>query len=149
MFNVFLKSLSYRFYNWNITIEGSADLWVPSSQCIQIKPACCIKLVQIFFIQIRKIIYLKTKASYDKYSSANSITYTPNGKKYQGLYWSGALTSGFLSQDTVTIGGLSVKNQIFAEATSFDTTSKSLYDVFRFLLLSDNVQILVKNKFFN
>jgi len=72
---------------------GSSNLWVPSQQCGSI--AC----------------YLHTK-----YDSSSSSTYKQNGSTFEIRYGSGEL-SGFVSQDTVTIGDLSIKNQVFAEAT--------------------------------
>jgi len=72
---------------------GSSNLWVPSSECGSI--AC----------------YLHTK-----YDSSSSSTYKKNGTAFEIRYGSGEL-SGFVSQDTLTIGDLTVKDQIFAEAT--------------------------------
>lgn len=72
---------------------GSSNLWVPSQQCGSI--AC----------------YLHTK-----YDSSSSSTYRKNGSSFEIRYGSGSL-SGFVSQDTMTIGDLKIKNQIFAEAT--------------------------------
>ena len=73
---------------------GSSNLWVPSSQCGSI--AC----------------YLHTK-----YESDSSSTYKKNGSDFEIRYGSGSL-SGFVSQDTVTIGDITIKHQDFAEATS-------------------------------
>jgi len=73
---------------------GSSNLWVPSKQCGSI--AC----------------YL-----HSKYDSSSSSTYKANGTSFQIRYGSGSL-EGFCSQDTITIGDLTVSNQIFAEATS-------------------------------
>ncbi|KAF2088581.1 extracellular aspartic protease [Saccharata proteae CBS 121410] len=73
---------------------GSSNLWVPSSECGSI--AC----------------YLHTK-----YDSSSSSTYHKNGSSFEIRYGSGSL-SGFVSQDTFTIGDLTVKHQDFAEATS-------------------------------
>ncbi|KAH8661486.1 putative vacuolar protease A [Tricladium varicosporioides] len=72
---------------------GSSNLWVPSSECGSI--AC----------------YLHTK-----YDSSSSSTYKKNGTSFEIRYGSGSL-SGFVSEDTMTIGDLKVKNQLFAEAT--------------------------------
>lgn len=72
---------------------GSSNLWVPSSECGSI--AC----------------YLHTK-----YDSSSSSTYKKNGTSFEIRYGSGSL-SGFVSEDTMTIGDLKIKNQIFAEAT--------------------------------
>jgi saccharopepsin len=72
---------------------GSSNLWVPSSECGSI--AC----------------YLHTK-----YDSSSSSTYQKNGSTFEIRYGSGSL-SGFVSEDTMTIGDLQIKNQIFAEAT--------------------------------
>ncbi|KAI2635684.1 Asp-domain-containing protein [Hypomontagnella submonticulosa] len=73
---------------------GSSNLWVPSSSCGSI--AC----------------YL-----HSKYDSSASSTYKQNGTEFEIRYGSGSL-SGFVSQDVLTIGDMTVKNQDFAEATS-------------------------------
>jgi len=73
---------------------GSSNLWVPSSECGSI--AC----------------YL-----HSKYDSSSSSTYKKNGSEFEIRYGSGSL-SGFVSQDTVSIGDLTIKDQLFAEATS-------------------------------
>ncbi|KAK0725401.1 aspartic peptidase domain-containing protein [Lasiosphaeris hirsuta] len=73
---------------------GSSNLWVPSSECGSI--AC----------------YL-----HSKYDSSSSSTYKENGTSFDIQYGSGSL-SGFVSQDTVTIGDITIKGQDFAEATS-------------------------------
>ncbi|RYP04786.1 hypothetical protein DL764_004239 [Monosporascus ibericus] len=73
---------------------GSSNLWVPSSQCGSI--AC----------------YL-----HSKYDSSASSTYKANGSEFEIRYGSGSL-SGFVSQDDVTIGDITVTGQDFAEATS-------------------------------
>ena len=52
-----------------------------------------------------------------KYDSSASSTYKQNGSEFEIRYGSGSL-SGFISQDTVQIGDLVIKNQDFAEATS-------------------------------
>jgi len=73
---------------------GSSNLWVPSSGCGSI--AC----------------YL-----HQKFDSSSSSTYKQNGSSFEIRYGSGSLT-GFVSQDTLTIGDLKIKKQDFAEATS-------------------------------
>lgn len=51
-----------------------------------------------------------------KYDSSSSSTYKSNGSEFAIQYGSGSL-SGFVSQDTISIGDLTIKNQLFAEAT--------------------------------
>jgi len=71
---------------------GSSNLWVPSSQCTSCQP-------------------------HRQYDSSDSSTYVRNGSSFQIRYGSGAV-SGFVSEDTVTLGGLEAKRQLFAEVTS-------------------------------
>lgn len=78
---------------------GSSNLWVPSGTC-----TFCLK---------------------KKYYSGQSSTYIANGTAFEIQYGSGAL-SGFLSTDDVTIGGITVNQQTFAEATSFPSISMEL-----------------------
>ncbi|UZJ56996.1 hypothetical protein CBS101457_006316 [Exobasidium rhododendri] len=73
---------------------GSSNLWVPSKECSSI--AC----------------FLHTK-----YDHSASSTYKTNGTEFKIQYGSGAM-EGFISQDTLTIGDLTIKKQDFAEATS-------------------------------
>ncbi|KAG6837444.1 hypothetical protein H0H93_009538 [Arthromyces matolae] len=72
---------------------GSSNLWVPSVQCTSI--AC----------------FLHTK-----YDSAESASYVQNGTKFSIRYGSGSM-EGFVSQDTLSIGDLTIQHQDFAEAT--------------------------------
>ncbi|KAK0673667.1 aspartic peptidase domain-containing protein [Cercophora samala] len=73
---------------------GSSNLWVPSVDCGSI--AC----------------YLHAK-----YDSSASSTFKANGSAFEIRYGSGSL-SGYVSQDTMTIGDIKIKEQDFAEATS-------------------------------
>ena len=73
---------------------GSSNLWVPSSECFSI--ACFL---------------------HSSYTSSDSSTYHKNGTKFSIQYGSGSM-EGFISQDTVTIGDITIKHQDFAEATS-------------------------------
>ncbi|RPD81105.1 endopeptidase [Lentinus tigrinus ALCF2SS1-7] len=72
---------------------GSSNLWVPSVKCTSI--AC----------------FLHTK-----YDSSSSSTYKANGTEFSIQYGSGSM-EGFVSQDTLTIGDITIKSQDFAEAT--------------------------------
>ncbi|KAL3909230.1 MAG: hypothetical protein SGPRY_009501 [Prymnesium sp.] len=73
---------------------GSANLWVPSSKCKGFNIACLL---------------------HSRYYSSSSSTYIENGKPFAIRYGSGSM-SGFLSTDTLTLGGISLPNITFAEA---------------------------------
>jgi len=72
---------------------GSSNLWAPSSECTNV--ACLL---------------------HTKYYHSKSSTYKANGTALNITYGSGAIL-GFLSEDTVRLGPLIIKNQIFGEVT--------------------------------
>jgi cathepsin D len=74
---------------------GSSNLWVPS----------------------KKTPIWHWNPLHAKYDSTKSSTYVKNDTKFSIQYGSGSLT-GFVSEDTVTIGDRNVSNQLFAEATN-------------------------------
>ncbi|CAF1099946.1 unnamed protein product [Didymodactylos carnosus] len=51
------------------------------------------------------------------YNHQLSSTYKPNGQPFSISYGDSSYAIGYLSNDTVTVGGVAVRNQIFAEAT--------------------------------
>ncbi|XP_019677606.2 renin isoform X2 [Felis catus] len=73
---------------------GSANLWVPSTKCSPLYTACEI---------------------HSLYDSSESSSYMENGTAFAIHYGSGKV-KGFLSQDEVTVGGITV-TQTFGEVT--------------------------------
>ncbi|KAJ2936937.1 hypothetical protein H1R20_g173, partial [Candolleomyces eurysporus] len=81
-------------HNFKVILDtGSSNLWVPSVKCTSI--AC----------------FLHTK-----YDSSQSSTYKANGSEFSIQYGSGSM-EGFVSNDVLTIGDITIRNQDFAEAT--------------------------------
>uniref|UniRef100_H9GRK3 Peptidase A1 domain-containing protein n=1 Tax=Anolis carolinensis TaxID=28377 RepID=H9GRK3_ANOCA len=74
---------------------GSSNLWVPSSKCCLFHLACWV---------------------HSHYRSFFSRTHKSNDSKFAIHYGSGSL-KGFLSEDVVRIGDMTIHNQTFAEAT--------------------------------
>ncbi|XP_072744043.1 lysosomal aspartic protease-like [Anoplolepis gracilipes] len=83
---------------------GSSNLWVPSTKCN---------------------FDNQTNHLHHKYNSSKSSTYKPNGEQFFIQYGDGNLT-GFLSSDVVNVAGLSIQNQIFAEAI-FESSFSLVY----------------------
>ncbi|KAL5272981.1 hypothetical protein ACFFRR_000013 [Megaselia abdita] len=75
---------------------SSANLWIPSKNCVKTNLACL---------------------THHKYDSSLSKTYTPNGRNFTIFYGTGNIT-GYLSSDVVTIAGITISNQTFAEAVT-------------------------------
>jgi len=73
---------------------GSANLWVPGQQCSFFK--CWL---------------------HNKYDETKSSTYEKDGRPFKVMYGSGP-AEGILSKDTVTVGSVDVKGQIFAEIST-------------------------------
>ena len=110
--------------SFNVVFDtGSADLWIFSaqhscntaSQCTDAQwrwndcsddDKCC------FFQDIMNAYNHNISSTYTKYIK--------NGKETEwSITYGKGKAAGHLSQDTVGIGGLNAKNQIFAEATSW------------------------------
>lgn len=78
---------------------GSSNLWVPSHSCWS--PACFI---------------------HSTYKSSKSSTYHKDGENFEIQYGSGGV-KGFLSQDTVSLGGVAASNVTFGEVTTLSGLS--------------------------
>lgn len=75
---------------------GSSNLWVPSIHCSFWDIACWL---------------------HHRYNSGKSSSYVANGTKFSIQYGRGSL-SGYISQDTISLAGLTVPGQQFGEAVS-------------------------------
>lgn len=71
---------------------GSSNLWVPSTHCNSI--ACFL---------------------HKRYDSQKSETFAENGTEFSIRYGTGSL-EGFISEDTLTLGGIKIEHQGFAES---------------------------------
>ncbi|GCF00541.1 vacuolar protease A [Zygosaccharomyces mellis] len=81
--------------NFKVILDtGSSNLWIPSAECNSL--ACFL---------------------HSKYDHDSSSSYKPNGTEFAIRYGSGSL-EGYVSQDTLNLGDLSITRQDFAEATS-------------------------------
>ncbi|XP_073825757.1 lysosomal aspartic protease-like [Musca autumnalis] len=75
---------------------GSSNLWIPVAPCSANDIAC---------------------QNHQTYDPSASSSYVANGEAFSIAYGSGSL-SGYLVQDTVTVEGLAIQNQVFAAATN-------------------------------
>ncbi|XP_017075574.2 lysosomal aspartic protease [Drosophila eugracilis] len=75
---------------------GSANLWIPSSQCLATDVAC---------------------QQHNQYNASASSTFVSSGQNFSIQYGTGSVT-GYLAIDTVIINGLAIANQTFGEAVS-------------------------------
>ncbi|KAH8391413.1 lysosomal aspartic protease [Drosophila serrata] len=82
---------------FNVVFDtGSANLWIPSVQCLATDVAC---------------------QQHNQYNSSASSTYVASGQNFSIEYGTGSVT-GYLATDTVTINGLAITSQTFGEAIS-------------------------------
>ncbi|KAH8352878.1 hypothetical protein KR084_006987 [Drosophila pseudotakahashii] len=82
---------------FNVVFDtGSANLWIPSAQCLATDVAC---------------------QQHNQYNSSASSTFVSSGQNFSIQYGTGSVT-GYLAIDTVTINGLNIANQTFGEAVS-------------------------------
>ncbi|KAJ1994065.1 aspartic proteinase precursor [Coemansia spiralis] len=83
--------------NFTVTFDtGSANLWIPGVRCTS-----------------------KACLQHNRYDHDLSATYQPLNGQFAIQYGTGEVR-GFTSQDTVKVGGITIKGQPFAETTSED-----------------------------
>jgi len=88
-------SLGTPAQNFTVIFDtGSSNLWVPSEKCAPTNLACRV---------------------HNTYDSTKSTTYKENGTDFSIQYGTGAMT-GFCSTDKLSISGIEIKDQTFAEA---------------------------------
>lgn len=87
-------SLGTPAQNFKVILDtASANLWIPGKKCYSV--SCLL---------------------HTKYRSSRSSSHMPNGTDFEIRYGSGSV-AGYLSQDTLTLGGLSIPKQTFGEVT--------------------------------
>lgn len=83
--------------NFTVTFDtGSANMWIPGARCTS-----------------------KACLQHNRYDHDLSSTYQPINGKFAIQYGTGEVR-GFTSKDTVKVGGITIKDQPFAETTSED-----------------------------
>ncbi|KAJ2682961.1 aspartic proteinase precursor, partial [Coemansia spiralis] len=83
--------------NFTVTFDtGSANMWIPGVRCTS-----------------------KACLQHNRYDHDLSSTYTPLNGPFSIQYGTGEVR-GFTSQDTVRVGGITIRDQPFAETTSED-----------------------------
>ena len=106
--------------SFNVVFDtGSANLWVPSTHCHLTNLACCKQMNCCCLLNQDDLISFNSffLVLHHKYNGGKSSTYKANGTAFNIQYGSGKL-SGYLSTDTLGIGGVAVTEQTFAEAIS-------------------------------
>ncbi|CAF3695347.1 unnamed protein product [Rotaria sp. Silwood1] len=104
---------------------GSSVLWVPSSNC---RSSC---------------------TGFNKYTSTQSTTYVANGKIFSITDGDGSSASSFFSIDTITINGIAVQNQTFAECTSLRGMNGDVHDGILGLAYPNLAKDIEKPLFYN
>ena len=97
LLTIYLPLSSHTMQDFKVILDtGSANFWVPSSKC---RSAIC--------------------GQTQRYNSSRSSSYKANGTDFEIGYGADERgVAGFVSQDILTIGGLQIKGQDFAEVTA-------------------------------